>query len=89
MQQRETDALTPSMQAEFLYKNKPKLPQQWTAIAKDAIPLAIMIAPEEYRNGMVIVKEQRGKESEEGQGKGEVVKIDDMVAYVKSKLASS
>lgn len=47
-----------------------------------------MIAPEEFSNGMVRIKEQRGKESEEGQSKGEAVKIEDMVTYVQSKLSS-
>lgn len=46
-----------------------------------------MIAPEEYANGMVRIKEQRGKDSEEGQGKGEPVAIDAMIDHVKSKLA--
>jgi histidyl-tRNA synthetase len=78
-----------SLQAEFLYKNKPKPGPQWTAIERDAVPLAVMIAPEEYKSGMVIIKEQKGKESEEGQGKGDAVKIEDMVSYVKAKLASS
>ena len=49
--------------------------------------MAVMIAPEEFANGMVRIKEQRGKDSEEGQGKGEAVAIDEMIEYVRGKLS--
>lgn len=72
-----------------MYKNKPKAPQQWTAIERDAVPLAVMIAPEEYAKGCVIVKAQKGKDSSEGQGKGDTVPIDSVVQYVREKLAEA
>lgn len=76
------------VKTEFLYKGKPKPAPQWTAIEKAQTPLAVMIAPDEWKQGSVVVKEQKGRESEEGQGKGETVKVDDLVAYIKAKLAS-
>jgi len=44
------------------------------------------LAPEEWKNGEVRVKEQRGKDSEEGSGKGEVVKVEQLVEYLKGKI---
>ena len=75
------------IKAEFLYKNKPKPGPQWTALQRDGVPLAVMILPEEYSKGMVVIKEQKGRDSEEGQGRGDTVAIDDMVTYVKEKLS--
>lgn len=77
------------IKTEFLYKNKPKPAAQWTAIERDGVPLAVMIAPDEYGKGEVRIKEQKGKDSSEGQGKGEPVKIEEMVAYVRSKLSAA
>lgn len=77
------------IKAEFLYKNKPKPAPQFTAIERDAVPLAVMIAPDEYKNGSVIVKEQKGKDSAEGQGKGDAVPLDQVVDYVRAKLAAA
>lgn len=48
-----------------------------------------MIAPEEYAKGCVIVKAQKGKDSSEGQGKGDTVPIDSVVQYVREKLAEA
>lgn len=76
------------VKTEFLYKNKPKAAPQWTAIEKAQAPLAVMIAPDEWKAGSVVVKEQQGKESEAGQGKGETVKVEDLVAYIQAKLAA-
>lgn len=77
------------IKAEFLYKTKPKPAPQWTAIERDGTPLAVMIAPDEFSKGQVIVKEQKGKDSAEGQGKGEPVALKDVVAYVRSKLSTA
>ncbi|KAE8223851.1 hypothetical protein CF319_g3178 [Tilletia indica] len=76
------------IKAEFLYKVKPKPAAQFTAIERDATPLAVLLAPDEWAQGTVRVKEQRGKDSEEGAGKGEVVKVDELVQYLKAKIGS-
>ncbi|KAK0543416.1 Cytoplasmic and mitochondrial histidine tRNA synthetase [Tilletia horrida] len=75
------------VKTEFLYKNKPKAAPQFTAIERDGTPLAVLIAPDEWAQGTVRVKEQRGKDTEEGSGKGEVVKLDELVGYVQGKIA--
>lgn len=80
--------LNAAPQTEFLYKNKPKPAPQFSAIEKDGTPFAVIIAPEEWAAGSVRVKEQKGKESGEAQGNGELVKLDDLAAYLKSKLQS-
>lgn len=74
------------MKAEFLYKTKPKPAAQFAAVDKDGVPLAVLLAPEEWKSGEVRVKEQRGRDSEEGAGKGEVVKVEELVNYLKKKI---
>ncbi|CAD6977077.1 unnamed protein product, partial [Tilletia controversa] len=76
------------IKAEFLYKVKPKPAAQFTAIERDATPLAVLLAPDEWAQGTVRVKEQRGKDSEEGAGKGEVVSVEELVEYLRAKIAS-
>ncbi|KAK0540852.1 Cytoplasmic and mitochondrial histidine tRNA synthetase [Tilletia horrida] len=76
------------IKAEFLYKLKPKPAAQFTAIERDGTPLAVLLAPDEWAQGTVRVKEQRGKDSEEGAGKGEVVKVEELVPYLKEKIAA-
>lgn len=74
--------------AEYAYKLKPKLPQQFNTIAKDAIPFAVMIAPDEWSKGQVRVKEQRGKEaakSGDEDEKGELVEVERLAEYLREK----
>ncbi|KAG8966192.1 Cytoplasmic and mitochondrial histidine tRNA synthetase [Tulasnella sp. 419] len=72
------------IKAEFMYKTKPKLRAQFEYCDKEQIPFAVIIGPDEWKSGLVKVKEQRGKE--ESSGDGEQVKLDDLVAYIKQKL---
>jgi hypothetical protein len=51
------------------------------------VPYTLIIAPEEWAAGTVRVKKQGGKDSEEGQGKGEVVALAEVAEYLKLKLA--
>ncbi|KAL9940038.1 hypothetical protein V8E36_000743 [Tilletia maclaganii] len=74
------------IKAEFMYKLKPKPAAQFTAIERDGTPFAVLLAPDEWAQGTVRVKEQRGKDSEEGAGKGEVVKLDELVPYLQAKI---
>lgn len=74
------------IKAEYTYKLKPKMPAQFAQIDKDSVPFAVILAPEEWSQGQQVrVKEQRGKDSEEGASKGEVVPLDKLVEYIKDK----
>lgn len=74
------------IKAEFMHKAKPKLPQQFAVVDKEAIPFAVILAPNEWNaeSREVRVKQQKGKGSDEGQGQGEVVKLDQLVEYLKA-----
>ena len=76
------------IKAEFLYKTKPKAQQSFTAIERDGVPYAVMLAPEEWKAGLVRVKAQRGKDSDEGAGKGDEVQLDQLVSFLREKLAA-
>jgi histidyl-tRNA synthetase len=45
--------------ADFLAKNKPKLPAQFAAGERDEVPYAIILGGDELKAGLVTVKEQR------------------------------
>ena len=70
-----------------MFKTKPKLDKQFAQIDKDRIPFAILVAPDEVKEGKVRVKQQVGKE--EGEGKmGVLMDRTEVVAYLKTKLAA-
>ncbi|ODQ65930.1 histidyl-tRNA synthetase [Nadsonia fulvescens var. elongata DSM 6958] len=71
------------IEAEFLYKAKPKPRQQFDAADKAGCPLAVILGQEEFLKGEVKVKELGlGEESDEGIN----VKLEDLTAYLKEKL---
>ena len=73
-----------------MYKDKPKAPAQWKAADDEGIPYVAILAPAELAAGTVRIKEQIGREGErEGDEKGEEVRVDDVVRYLKDKLARS
>lgn len=76
------------IKAEFLYKKKPKLQAQFAVVDKEQIPLAVLLAPGEWAQGTVRVKEQRGKD-EAGDNKGTEVKLTELADYVKKLLAAN
>ncbi|KAF7791075.1 hypothetical protein EIP86_002036 [Pleurotus ostreatoroseus] len=47
------------IKADFLYKNKPKLPAQFAAGERDEAPFAIILGGDELKEGLVTVKEQK------------------------------
>ena len=47
------------IQTDYMLKNKPKLPAQFTAGDKDEVPFAIILGESELKEGFVTVKEQR------------------------------
>ena len=76
------------IKAEFLYKKKPKLQQQFAVVDKEKIPLAVLLAPGEWANGTVRVKQQLGKD-EAGDDKGTEVPLPELAAFVQTKLSPS
>lgn len=74
------------IKAEFMYKNKPKLPAQFAAVDKEGTPFAVLLAPAEWNaeSGCTVrVKQQKGKDSAEGQGQGELVPLERLVDYLR------
>lgn len=76
------------IKAEFLYKKKPKLQAQFAVVDKEQIPLAVLLAPGEWAQGTVRVKEQLGKD-ETGDNKGTEVPLTELPAFVRAKLAQA
>lgn len=74
------------MQAEFSYKVKPKLPQQFKAAEQGSIPFGIILGEEELANGKVRVKEM-GLEEGHPEKEGVLVDLVSLVTEVKSRLA--
>lgn len=78
-----------------MYKTKPKPPAQWKQADDDQIPFVAILAPAELENGTVRIKKQVGKEAAVeaggeavgGDERGEEVKVDDVVQYLKKRLA--
>lgn len=70
--------------AEFLYKKKPKLQAQFAVVDKEQIPYAVMLAPGEWAQGKVRVKQQLVKD-EAGADKGEEVPLSELCAYLQEK----
>jgi histidyl-tRNA synthetase len=72
------------IKAEFSYKAKPKLQQQFDTCDKDQTPLTVIVGPKELEQGLVRVRRQLGKEGQTGEG--EPVKRDELVAYLKQQI---
>ena len=76
------------IKAEFLYKKKPKLQAQFAVVDKEQIPLAVLLAPGEWAQGTVRVKEQLCKD-EAGDNKGTEVPLAELADFVRAKLAQA
>lgn len=76
------------VKAEFLPKKKPKMQQQFAVVDKEQIPFAVLLAPGEWANGTVRVKQQIGKD-EAGDDKGTEVPLTELASFIRSKLATS
>jgi histidyl-tRNA synthetase len=68
-----------------MFKTKPKLAKQFETIDKERIPFAVLVAPDELKQGKIRVKAQVGKD-EAGGGQGELVDRSDLVSYLKKLL---
>ena len=75
------------LKAEFMYKAKPKLGPQWDAVDRDGVPIAVILGPDELKQGQVRVKVQLGKDAGQEQGTGALVARTEMVAYIRERLA--
>jgi histidyl-tRNA synthetase len=71
-----------------MYKAKPKLQKQFEVVDKEQIPYAVIIGPDELKEGFVRVKEQKGKDAS-GNSDGEKVKRDDLVFWLKKRLGGA
>ena len=73
------------IKAEFLYKVKPKLPNQFKAAEAGGVPFAVILGEDEWNNGKVKVKEM-GLRDGHPEKEGVEVSLDNLVADVKAKL---
>lgn len=95
-----TDLLVPSvvLQAEFMYKNKPKnIKLQFDVIDKESIPFAVIIGADEIASGNIRIKDQTRTKEELAQAEavgavegaspnGELVKREEMIEWIKKRL---
>ncbi|TVY28051.1 Histidine--tRNA ligase, mitochondrial [Lachnellula hyalina] len=73
------------IKAEFLYKVKPKLPNQFNAAEKNGCPLCVVIGEEEMAAGKVKIKEM-GLRDGHPEKEGVLVNLDDLVAEVRQRI---
>ncbi|KDQ62968.1 hypothetical protein JAAARDRAFT_28953 [Jaapia argillacea MUCL 33604] len=80
------------IKADFLAKNKPKIAAQFAAGEKDEVPFAVILGPDELKQGLVTVKEQKweladGKKTKiESTDKGVQVRRDDLIRWLKDTV---
>jgi len=74
------------IKAEFAYKLKPKLAKQFETVDKERVPLVVIIGGDEIKEGTVRVKEQKGKEASTGEG--EKISREELVKWLKEKIAA-
>jgi len=74
------------IKAEFLYKVKPKLPNQFKAAEVNGVPFAIVLGEEEVKNGQVKIKEM-GLPETNPEKEGVLVSVDNLVNEVRTRLA--
>lgn len=72
-------------QAEFLYKVKPKVPQQFKAAEANGVPFAIFLGDDEVAQGNVKIKEM-GLRDGHPEKEGILVSLDRMVDEVRTRL---
>jgi len=68
-----------------MYKERPKLQKQFEVVDKEQVPFAVIIGPDELKEGFIRVKEQKGKDAS-GNSDGEKVKRDELVSWLKQRL---
>ena len=78
--------MTHSLQAEFSYKLKPKLPQQFKAAEQGGVPFGIILGEEELAAGKVRIKEM-GLPDGHPEKEGVEVALASLVPELQSRLA--
>ncbi|KAG6363182.1 hypothetical protein INS49_008278 [Diaporthe citri] len=73
------------VKAEFLYKNKPKLQNQFKAAENNGVPFAVILGEEELANGQVKLK-QMGLDDGHPEKEGILVPIPNLVGEVRRRL---
>jgi histidyl-tRNA synthetase len=73
------------IKAEFSYKVKPKLPQQFKAAEQSGVPLAVILGEDEHAQGKVKVKKM-GAGPDDPEKEGVLVEITDLVAQIQKRL---
>ncbi|KAJ9311344.1 hypothetical protein DTO271D3_8414 [Paecilomyces variotii] len=74
------------VKAEFSYKVKPKLPQQFKAAESNGVPFAVILGEEELKAGKVRIKEM-GLEEGHPEKEGVLVDLKTLPEEVKARLA--
>jgi len=69
-----------------MYKNKPKLSQQFTGAEKNGVPFAVVLGEDELKEGKVKIKEM-GLPEEHPEKKGVDVSMGDLVVQIRRRLA--
>jgi histidyl-tRNA synthetase len=72
-------------QAEFLYKVKPKLPNQFKAAEINGVPFAVVLGEDEVAQGKVKIKEM-GLQDGHPDKDGVLINLSDLVAEVKQRI---
>ncbi|KAL3419014.1 histidyl-tRNA synthetase [Phlyctema vagabunda] len=73
------------IKAEFLYKVKPKLPNQFKAAETNGVPFAVVLGEEEVAQGTVKIKEMGLREGHP-EKEGVLVNLADLVTEVKQRM---
>ncbi|KAI0021003.1 histidyl-tRNA synthetase, class IIa [Xylariomycetidae sp. FL0641] len=73
------------IKAEFLYKVKPKLPNQFKAAEVNGVPFAVVLGEEELAQGQVKIKEM-GLRDGHPEKEGVLVKLSEVAEEVKQRL---
>lgn len=74
------------IKAEFSYKVKPKLPQQFKAAEQGDVPLAVILGEDELERGVVKVKRMGIRDATDEEKEGVEVKVEELVAELKKRL---
>lgn len=69
-----------------MYKDKPKLAQQFTAAEKNGVPFAVVLGEDELKEGKVKIKEM-GLPKHHAEKNGVDVSMDDLVVQIRKRLA--
>lgn len=73
------------IEAEYIYKAKPKLQKQFEAAERSGCPLSVILGQDEYKRGLVKVKQLgQGEQADSG----EDVSVDELVEKVRTRLAN-